>query len=429
MARADRGSAEASGSAQDLFRTTDWAGTSLGDVETWSPVLRTMVDSCLASAFPMQVVWGPECVAIYNDAFASLVGAGHPAGFGRPLRETWGENWGIVGPQVTEVMQHGRTLHADDEQRILYRNGYPEECYFTYSHSPLGDVDGTIAGMLTVATDNTPNVLYERRMRVVRELGGLSVADTANTTEACRAALRVLRTARQTVPFAIAFLGVDDGTLIRVADYGVAEAAAVPGLTDIAVTDPPGAVQRVFAGGDAEEISGLRDAFPQAFEPGPLGPLRPDQAVVIPLAVSGETQPIGAAVLGVNPYRPLNAEYRAFYTLIRRQVRVVLTDAMAYEIERRRAQLLADLDRAKMEFFQNVSHELRTPLTLLVAPLQDLLANSDPRSRRQHADLQAAVRAVQRLRGMVDALLDFSTGGGRHVDAGPTAHRRRRDDR
>jgi DNA-binding response OmpR family regulator/anti-sigma regulatory factor (Ser/Thr protein kinase) len=60
-----------------------------------------------------------------------------------------------------------------------------------------------------------------------------------------------------------------------------------------------------------------------------------------------------------------------------------------------------------MEFFQNVSHELRTPLTLLLAPLQDMLAASEHRPADQE-DVQAAVRAAERLRTMVDALLDVS---------------------
>ena len=94
--------------------------------------------------------------------------------------------------------------------------------------------------------------------------------------------------------------------------------------------------------------------------------------MALPLTVSGGTEPIGVLVLGVNPYRPLNPEYRSFITLVARQVRVALTDSVAYEVERLRSQVLADLDRAKMEFFQNVSHELRTPLTLLLAPLQNL---------------------------------------------------------
>ncbi len=50
-----------------------------------------------------------------------------------------------------------------------------------------------------------------------------------------------------------------------------------------------------------------------------------------------------------------------------------MTDSRAYQAQRARVQVLADLDLVKMEFFQNVSHELRTPLTLLLSPLRDVL--------------------------------------------------------
>jgi signal transduction histidine kinase len=306
-----------------------------------------------------------------------------------------------------QVTQQGRTLRADDEQLLMERNGYPEEVYFTYSHSPIVDVDGSTAGMLTVSTETTAKVLYERRMRVVRELGGLSIAEAGRTSETCRAALQVLRTARETMPFAVAFLREEGGATRRVADYGLAPDACLPGITETGPESPAGVVDRVIATGHTEEVTGLRE-FPDALLPGPLGPSTPDTAVVVPLTISGRAGPIGALVLGVNPYRRLDGEYRSFFTLIGRQISVALTDTVAYEGERVRAQLLADLDRAKMEFFQNVSHELRTPLTLLLAPLQDLLAAAGNQDSPERDDLEAAVRAAQRLRGMVDALLDFA---------------------
>ena len=385
----------------------DWSATPLGPLGTWSPVLRTMVQSCLASSFPIAIWWGPERISLYNDAFSSVLGSKHPEAFGRPAKETWQESWELVGGRLDEVINNGTTVHAEDEQRVMHRHGYPEECYFSYSHSPIGDVDGSTAGVFTISTETTTKILFERRMRVVRELGGLSIADTGNTAETCQAVLRVLATARETMPFAAAFLRDESGAVQRVADYGLGADAGIPGLTEPAV-DHGGAIDRVLASGRLEEITGLRESFPGSLMPGPLGSLTPDTAVLLPLTVSGGTEPIGVLVLGVNPYRPLNAEYRSFITLVARQVRVALTDSIAYEVERLRSQVLADLDRAKMEFFQNVSHELRTPLTLLLAPLHNLQLASGDRPTPEQQDLGAAVRAAERLRTMVDALLGFS---------------------
>ena len=168
----------------------------------------------------------------------------------------------------------------------------------------------------------------------------------------------------------------------------------------------------MLASGQMEEVTGLRAAFPGALLPGPLGPLTRTPRCCC----------VRWWVVGVNPYRPLNPEYRAFLTVVARQVRVALGDTVAYEVERLRSSVLADLDRAKMEFFQNVSHELRTPLTVLLAPLQNLLAVSGDRPEDELRDLQAAVRAADRLRTMVDALLDFSGAEARtlHPNRQPT---------
>ena len=260
-------------------------------------------------------------------------------------------------------------------------------------------------------------------MRIVRELGGLCVADivpaahlpekqgSCSIAATCGAALRVLETNRASVPFAVAFIGARDGSpaapATPVAHYGlVPEAlsgADAPWLAEWAAV-----AIRVIGSGNPEVLTGVRTRVFGVVEPGPLGPLTPDSAVMMPLTVSGRAHPVGAVLFGLNPYRILDGEYQAFLSLVVRQIRIILTDALAHDSERHRLRALADLDAAKTEFFQNVSHELRTPLTLLLSPLRDMLQSVDGNHTVDRDDLQAAVRAAERLTVMVDALLDFS---------------------
>ncbi|HEU5134300.1 MAG TPA: ATP-binding protein [Steroidobacteraceae bacterium] len=79
----------------------------------------------------------------------------------------------------------------------------------------------------------------------------------------------------------------------------------------------------------------------------------------------------------------------------------------ALEAERQRAEALAEIDRAKTTFFSNVSHEFRTPLTLMLAPIEEAIANAaTPPAVRTHLEL--AHRNSLRLLKLVNSLLDFS---------------------
>ena len=76
------------------------------------------------------------------------------------------------------------------------------------------------------------------------------------------------------------------------------------------------------------------------------------------------------------------------------------------EEERRRAEALAELDRAKTAFFSNVSHEFRTPLTLMLGPIEEPCTSE--RGRAQGEELRLVHRNGLRLLKLVNTLLDFS---------------------
>jgi hypothetical protein len=136
------------------MRQLDWASTPLGEPERWPQSLRTVVRVLLTSRFAMWLGWGEELAFLYNDAYSRMtLGRKHPWALGRPAREVWAEIWADIGPRIEKVMSSGAATWDQALLLFLERSGYPEETYHTFSYSPLADVDGKVAGMLFVVSE------------------------------------------------------------------------------------------------------------------------------------------------------------------------------------------------------------------------------------------------------------------------------------
>jgi hypothetical protein len=59
-------------------RSVDWASTPLGPIENWAFDLRAMCNLIMGSPHPAAMYWGPELIAIYNEAYILLAGQKHP---------------------------------------------------------------------------------------------------------------------------------------------------------------------------------------------------------------------------------------------------------------------------------------------------------------------------------------------------------------
>ncbi len=88
------------GEMGERIRTFDWSKTPLGPIDTWSPALLTTVRILLVNRFPMFLMWGPEYISIYNDAYISVLGKKHPWALGHPVKEVWNEIWHILPAAV-----------------------------------------------------------------------------------------------------------------------------------------------------------------------------------------------------------------------------------------------------------------------------------------------------------------------------------------
>ncbi|MGH7826863.1 MAG: ATP-binding protein, partial [Candidatus Binatia bacterium] len=396
------------GEMGDLIRSMDWSKTPLGPIESWPHSLRTTLSICLASRFPMAVWWGPEITQLYNDGYRPFLGIKHPCSMGQPGDECWAEIWDVCGPLYRKVMETGESTWSADLQLLMERNRYLEETYFTFAYSPIRDEEGAIRGNLITVTETTERVLGERRLRTLRDLGGR--ASQARSAEgACELAAQILQTNTADIPFALVYLLDPERTaahLVSVSNLD-RQSAAAPHKIDFSEQRreevwPLDAVARTQ---QPELVINLEQRLAQL--PGGSWPESPSSALALPLIAPGQQQVTGFLVAGVNPRRILDDQYRDFFNLVAGHVGTAVANARAYEEERKRAEALAEIDRAKTAFFSNVSHEFRTPLTLMLGPVEETLADPDTPSAVR-ARLEVSHRNSLRLLKLVNSLLDFS---------------------
>jgi signal transduction histidine kinase/DNA-binding response OmpR family regulator len=402
-----RDALRAGGEVGEDLLAVDWSATPLGPPETWPQSLATMVRVLIASRFSMWMAWGPELTFFCNEAYRrDTLAKKYPWALGRPAREVWAEIWPDIGPRIEAVLTSGVATWDESLQLFLERSGYVEETYHTFSYSPLIDDAGAVAGMLCVVSEDTDRVIAERRMATLRDLGAATTT-ARNDAQVLTAAADLLATERRDLPFTLVYLLDDDGAAHLTAATGItAGHPAAPVAISSVDPDPVWPLRDVTDGGSVL-VGGLADRFPDL--PSGAWTEPPTDALLVPLPDQGGASPYGFLLVGLNRYRPLDEGYRGFIDLIAGQLAAGVSSARAYESERRRAESLAELDRAKTAFFTNVSHEFRTPLTLMLGPAEDALADRvhelPPEQRQRVAVLH---RNAQRLLKLVNALLDFS---------------------
>ncbi len=356
-----------------LIRAKDWSKTSLGPIETWPSSLQTTLGVVLRNRFAMMIWWGPELLNFYNDAYTPILRDKHPAALGMPAPELWPEIWDFAGPLARGIMEGGPATWMEDVQLFIKSGAISEETYFTFSYSPIPGSEGGVAGLLNTVQETTQKVQGERQIQLLYELAARA-SEAKSRDDAHRVIIDVLDTNKLDVPFALLYT-VHEGThtLTR----------KTPGAKEVHSWPLDKATQSVH-----ELVVG-------------------DSAIILPLKRAGRLATETLLVLGIAPNRKLDERYRRFFKSVANQVTNILANAQSYEMEAKRAEELAELDKAKTVFFSNVSHEFRTPLTLMLGPLEESLARTDlPVEHRERLELMH--RNTLRLQKLVNSLLDFS---------------------
>ncbi|MCE0766948.1 response regulator [Pseudonocardia kujensis] len=392
------------GEAARLARAIDWSQHVLGPVHRWPAALRTAVRLAATHPDPAVVYVGEQLMVLFNDAVMPSWGAKAAEVFGRPLFEVFPEveyqrEWFVrarSGEPVSLALHH-----------VLYfrRRTALTRGWFQMTFTPIHDEHGVVLGIFEVVTDRTEQVLASRRLATLSELAG--TAAEGGRREALDTALARLA-GSEDVTFALAYLTAPGGAAVNLVGATGVEAGGP--LAPRHVVLRAGTAGWPLSTAVTDRVPVVVDDAGDRFRGHLVGrePREPGVAVIVPLHDPAENRVAGALVLGADPLLPFDDTYREFFRTAGETIAGKMAESHARHHEHERLAKLAELDRAKTEFFSNVSHEFRTPLTLMLGPLEETLRRADELPDGVAAELEVAQRNTRRLLRLVGTLLDFS---------------------
>ena len=148
-----------------LIRERDWSRTSLGAVGAWSRELRTTVNTIVNSPVAKVLMWGPDHVMLYNDAYRQIAGHRHPTALGNPVATMFPEVWDW-NRTVLEAGFRGEVVSHRDQPIIFQRPNGPDTMFLDLFYTPVYEVDGRVGGVMCTIVDNSRRIAAERQLAI-----------------------------------------------------------------------------------------------------------------------------------------------------------------------------------------------------------------------------------------------------------------------
>ncbi|HEX2608149.1 MAG TPA: ATP-binding protein [Flavisolibacter sp.] len=394
------------GDMGERMRALDWSETPLGAIETWPQSLRSALSICLNSNFPIAIYWGPQLTLLYNDAWSPIPGNKHPWSLGRPAREVFPEIWQAIEPQFQKAFS-GIPGGSKDALLPMERHGYVEECYFDFTFTPIYGEQGKVEGVFNAVIETTDTILNERQLQTIQELSNLEVI-SRSVDEILVSAAQALEKNNKDFPFGIIYKTVDEGRGAQpFSFFGVGKEQRVfPVRIDL--VNPDDDTGNFFKAFTTQKIVVSENNNRRINLPTGGWDKEATHFVHIPIVTQHHPWPLAVISAALNPFRRFDDSYRQFAQLIADQITTEINNVLVYEEEKRKAEALAEIDRAKTTFFTNISHEFRTPLTLMLGSLEELLHRPTDWKGEDLRKLEVTHRNSLRLLQLVNNLLDFS---------------------
>ncbi len=346
-------------------RSIDWTNTSLGPIDNWSVELRGMCNLIMASPHPSAMYWGKDHIAIYNEAYVLLAGQKHPSLMGARYRDAWSEIWEALEEVFENAFKNAQATMKDDDCLFLFRNGFLEETYFSWSIIPLIGADGRVVGLYNPAFEKTRRKIAEGRMLTLREIGERTAA-ARQVSQFWGLLLEGLEYNEYDAPMVLVYSLNEDVADNDAASSGSSGAASnkvcyLEGTLGVAAghqAAPPVVDMKTGTKGFAHSFrQALTTDRPIVLrvDDGTLDPSMleniewrgfgdPSRIVVIaPIHPTTGESTLGFLVMATNPRRPYDEDYDLFVQLLGRQLATSVASVVLFEEEIKKGEKAAQL--------------------------------------------------------------------------------------
>jgi PAS domain-containing protein len=356
-------------------RSIDWANTPLGPMSSWSSQLRSTANLAMQDPRPAVIFWGPDLIMIYNEAYIDLLGGFHPC-MGDSARIALSDVWPKYFEPIIEQNLLGETVEKTNTSVHMVRNGFMEETYFSLKFIPIFDAGGATVGHYEPLVETTREVISERRARTLLQLSE-EVPRARNSDSYWALATEVLSRNDKDIPFALLYsVEADPGSdassnMTRFSDNH--QEGVLRGSFGLPIECPAAPAHLDF-----QQDHGFTPYFKQAmlarnpitvqFDAGsPAAELMRGvhwkgygdacrAAVVCPMnPTSSKDNILGYIVIGLNPRRPYDDDYRQFIMLATRLLSTSLSSILLHEEDiHRRERTIQHAESMRLELKQQL---------------------------------------------------------------------------
>ncbi|PVI07107.1 aerobic respiration control sensor protein arcB [Periconia macrospinosa] len=358
-------------------RNVDWAATPLGPMSNWSLQFREIANLVMRDPHPVSLFWGEELTMLYNEAYKNEVaGNKHPdlmgTGFSGPFRELWDG----VAPTFRECARTGKSVRKENDRLPIERYGYLEETFFSWSFVPVYGGTDRILGFWNGPFETTYQMINSRRLQTLRQLGE-KLAETRSVKHFWQCVLDGLEENHYDIPFALLYSIVDSDDADTASHSSDSTISLKSCLLEGSIGIPDDHPAKPAKLDLKRSIEGFVPAFREAMrtrEPTILhtrnGSLPEDliegihwrghgdpckEAIIIPIRPTNGENIFAFLLIGINPRRAYDEDYKMFAHMLNRQLATSLASFLLFEEEVRRNKKAAEAAELQREA---LSHQL-----------------------------------------------------------------------